>query len=47
MAERVFSDIRRWSAMPEGGHFAAMEQPEALAREITEFFRPLRGAARG
>jgi microsomal epoxide hydrolase len=47
MAERVFSDIRRWSAMPRGGHFAAMEQPEALAREISEFFRPLRGAARG
>ena len=29
-------------AMPRGGHFAAMEQPEALAREIVEFFRPLR-----
>ena len=28
--------------MPRGGHFAAMEQPEALAREIVEFFRPLR-----
>ena len=28
--------------MPKGGHFAAMEQPEALAREIVEFFRPLR-----
>ena len=32
--------------MPRGGHFAAMEQPEALAREIVEFFRPLRPAAR-
>jgi pimeloyl-ACP methyl ester carboxylesterase len=28
--------------MPRGGHFAAMEQPEVLAREIVEFFRPLR-----
>jgi pimeloyl-ACP methyl ester carboxylesterase len=28
--------------MSAGGHFAAMEQPEALAREIVEFFRPLR-----
>ena len=28
--------------MPKGGHFAAMEQPEALAHEIVEFFRPLR-----
>jgi microsomal epoxide hydrolase len=25
-----------------GGHFAALEQPEALAREIVAFFRPLR-----
>ena len=24
------------------GHFAALEQPELLAREIREFFRPLR-----
>ena len=32
--------------MPRGGHFAAMEQPEALAREIAEFFRPLRAQAR-
>ncbi|MCW1840512.1 epoxide hydrolase family protein [Prosthecomicrobium hirschii] len=42
MAERVYADIRRWSVMPEGGHFAAMEQPEALAHEITAFFRGLR-----
>ena len=28
--------------MPRGGHFAAMEQPEALADEIRAFFRPLR-----
>ncbi len=39
-AERVF-DIRRWSVMPRGGHFAALEQPAALAHEIREFFRPL------
>jgi pimeloyl-ACP methyl ester carboxylesterase len=29
--------------MPRGGHFAALEQPEALANEVREFFRPLRG----
>jgi pimeloyl-ACP methyl ester carboxylesterase len=40
-AERVFVDLRRWSVMPRGGHFAALEQPEALAEEIREFFRPL------
>jgi pimeloyl-ACP methyl ester carboxylesterase len=28
--------------MPKGGHFAAMEQPAALAEEIRAFFRPLR-----
>ncbi|HEX6722469.1 MAG TPA: epoxide hydrolase, partial [Burkholderiaceae bacterium] len=42
VAERVYRNIQRWSVMPRGGHFAAMEQPELLAREITEFFRPLR-----
>jgi len=42
VAEKIYTDIRRWTAMPKGGHFAAMEQPEALAREIVEFFRPLR-----
>jgi microsomal epoxide hydrolase len=42
MAERVYTDIRRWSVMQRGGHFAAMEQPEALVQEIRAFFRPLR-----
>ena len=42
LAERVYTDIRRWSVMPRGGHFAALEQPEALAGEIQAFFRPLR-----
>ncbi|MFT3955709.1 MAG: epoxide hydrolase [Piscinibacter sp.] len=43
LAERMFGDIRRWSVMPRGGHFAAMEQPQALAEEIRAFYRPLRG----
>ena len=42
LAERVFTRIERWSVMKRGGHFAAMEQPEALAAEIRAFFRPLR-----
>ena len=41
-AQKVYTDLRRWSTLPRGGHFAALEQPEALAHEITEFFRPLR-----
>ncbi len=39
-AERVFN-IQRWSVMGKGGHFAALEQPQVLAGEIREFFRPL------
>jgi microsomal epoxide hydrolase len=46
VAEKTYTDIRRWSVMPKGGHFAALEQPEALAQEIREFFRPLRGGGR-
>ena len=42
LAERTYTDIRRWTVMPRGGHFAALEQPEALANEVREFFRPLR-----
>jgi pimeloyl-ACP methyl ester carboxylesterase len=40
-AERVY-DVRRWTEMPRGGHFAAFEEPELLARDIRDFFRPLR-----
>jgi pimeloyl-ACP methyl ester carboxylesterase len=42
LAARTYTDIRRWSVMTRGGHFAALEQPEALAGEVAEFFRPLR-----
>ena len=42
LAERTYSDIRRWTVMTRGGHFAAMEQPKALAAKIRELFRPLR-----
>jgi microsomal epoxide hydrolase len=44
VAARVYCDIRRWTVAPHGGHFAALEQPELLAHEIREFFRPLRAA---
>ncbi len=40
-AERFFN-IQRWTEMPRGGHFAALEEPELLAEEIRAFFRPLR-----
>lgn len=34
--------VERWTEMPRGGHFAAWEEPELLARDLREFFRPLR-----
>jgi pimeloyl-ACP methyl ester carboxylesterase len=40
--ERVY-DVVRWTELPRGGHFAALEQPELLAQDIRAFFRPLRG----
>jgi pimeloyl-ACP methyl ester carboxylesterase len=36
-------DVTRWTSMPRGGHFAAWEEPDLLAADIREFFRPLRG----
>lgn len=45
IAEHTFTDILHWSVMERGGHFAAMDQPDALAREIRAFFRPLRAAS--
>jgi pimeloyl-ACP methyl ester carboxylesterase len=40
-AERAYN-IRRWTIMPAGGHFAALEEPAALAEDIRAFFRDLR-----
>jgi pimeloyl-ACP methyl ester carboxylesterase len=39
--ERCYN-VTRWTEFPRGGHFAALEQPELLAQDIREFFRPLR-----
>lgn len=35
-------NVTFWREHDRGGHFAAMEQPEALVADIREFFRPLR-----
>ena len=35
-------NIHHWSDLPGGGHFAAMEEPDALANDISEFFGSLR-----
>jgi pimeloyl-ACP methyl ester carboxylesterase len=39
IAQQMYTNIQRWTVMARGGHFAAMEQPEALADEIRAFFR--------
>lgn len=36
-AERAY-EVVRWTQMPSGGHFAAMEEPEAFAAEVGAFF---------
>ena len=38
-------NVQRWTEMPSGGHFAAMEEPELLAADIRAFCRRFRGTA--
>ena len=40
-AERSYN-IQRWTPMPAGGHFAAMEKPKLLVDDVRAFFRELR-----
>lgn len=37
-----FYQVSRWTEMPRGGHFAAMEEPNLLAEDMRAFFAPLR-----
>jgi len=39
-ADRLFN-IKRWTRMPKGGHFAALEQPDLLVNDIREFAKTL------
>jgi pimeloyl-ACP methyl ester carboxylesterase len=43
LAERTYTNLQRWTVMSRGGHFAAMEEPDALADDVRAFFRQLRG----
>jgi hypothetical protein len=43
--ERSVPNMIHWTEMPRGGHFAAMEQPEALVRDVREFFAAVRSRA--
>ena len=40
-AERYYN-LQHWSVFPAGGHFAAMEEPGVLSRDIGAFFKELR-----
>jgi pimeloyl-ACP methyl ester carboxylesterase len=39
--ERIFN-ITQWTEMPRGGHFAAMEEPELLVKDIVKFAKTIR-----
>jgi pimeloyl-ACP methyl ester carboxylesterase len=36
-AERLYN-VQKWTPMPRGGHFAPVEEPELVARDIVAFF---------
>ncbi|HEX7053150.1 MAG TPA: epoxide hydrolase [Burkholderiales bacterium] len=38
LAGRMYRRLERWTVMARGGHFAALEEPQALAAEIRAFF---------
>jgi microsomal epoxide hydrolase len=38
--ERIYN-VQRWTEMPKGGHFAALEQPDLLVKDIREFAKSL------
>jgi len=35
-------NVTRWTEMPRGGHFAAMEEPQLLVDDVRAFFKTLR-----
>ena len=39
--ERIYN-VQRWTEMPKGGHFAALEQPDLLVKDIREFAKSLK-----
>jgi len=40
-SEPIYTNIRRWTEMPRGGHFAALEQPELFIDDVRTFFSEL------
>ena len=44
-AERSFSRIVQWTEMEKGGHFGAVDAPEAYVDEVSRFFAAIRSMA--
>jgi hypothetical protein len=40
--EQTYSKLFYWNDVPEGGHFAALEQPELFVTELRKAFRQMR-----
>ena len=38
--ERIYN-VKQWTEMPRGGHFAALEEPSLLSNDIKTFFKKL------
>jgi pimeloyl-ACP methyl ester carboxylesterase len=43
-AERCYN-VKRWTDMPRGGHFPALEEPELLVEDLRAFFREFRDSS--
>jgi pimeloyl-ACP methyl ester carboxylesterase len=41
LAERNLTDLRHYTVLPHGGHFAAMEYPDVVAQDVRAFFANL------
>jgi pimeloyl-ACP methyl ester carboxylesterase len=41
LAKRNLTDLRRYTLLPHGGHFAAMEYPNVVAQDVRAFFADL------
>ena len=41
LAERAYN-LKRWTEMPSGGHFAAMEKPVEFAADVAAFFKDIK-----
>ena len=40
LGQRIYN-VKQWTEMPRGGHFAALEEPLLLSNDIKTFFKKL------